>query len=67
VRDKLLRANVRILGVVLNEVPLDSTTAAEYQAYGGYYDQARTATAGTTAATAATTAESRAALQEITS
>ena len=63
VRDKLLRANVRILGVVLNEVPLDSTTAAEYQAYGGYYDQARTA--GTPPAAA--TAESRTALQEITS
>jgi Mrp family chromosome partitioning ATPase len=46
VRDKLLRANVRILGVVLNDLPADPSTSAEYRAYGGYYGEAQSRSAG---------------------
>jgi capsular exopolysaccharide synthesis family protein len=66
VRDKLARANVRILGVVLNDVPADPTTAAEYRAYGGYY--AESAAAERRAADGSERPEdSSAALRELTS
>jgi Mrp family chromosome partitioning ATPase len=56
VRDKLLRANVRILGVVLNDLPADPSTSAEYRAYGGYYGDAASRSAVSSSPSSAGTA-----------